>query len=223
MLVPLVILATLAVFAGFVGTPWHNSFEHNMMPVLGEHFEGVLEHAIGEMPHGFFLPVFLIATISAFAGIGLATIIWKYPILKIEKLEPAFGWLAKIVENKYYIDEIYQATIIRGLMIAAAVMYWFDRWVIDYCIVNGVGYISLVMSKIWSWFDKTIVDGLVNLTGWMIGFMGRCLRQFQTGMTQQYVFMMVAALVIICLAALIVAVLGHNTEGAWIPIAGFYR
>ena len=132
MLVPLVILATLAIVAGFVGTPFKNLFEHSMAPVLGEHFEGMLEHAMHGFAPGFNMTVFLIATLAALAGIGLATIIWLKPILKIEKLEPAFGWLAKIVENKYYIDEIYNATIIRALMIAAAVMYWFDKWVIDY-------------------------------------------------------------------------------------------
>jgi len=220
MLVPLVILATLAIFAGYVGTPWANAFEHNIAPVLGEHFEGMLEHAMagsGFEP-GFNLTVFLWATFMALAGIGLASIIWLKPILKIEKLEPAFGWLAKIVENKYYIDEIYQATIIRGLMLTAAAMYWFDRIIIDLLIVNGVGYLSLVASNAWGWFDRCVVDGLVNLAGWITGTLGKGLRYIQTGVTQQYVFLLVVALVLISLAVLI----GHHSEAAWIPI-GFSR
>ena len=223
MLVPLVILATLAVVAGFVGTPFKNLFEHNMMPVLGEHFAGILEKTLEEahMAAGFSVTTFLIGTLAALSGIGLATIIWLKPILKIEKLEPAFGWLAKLVENKYYIDEIYNATIIRLLMIAAAVMYWFDKWVIDYVIVNGVGYLTIVASTIWGWFDRNIVDGLVNLTAWITGFAGRCIRHLQTGVAQQYVFLLVAAVILISLATLGAAFLTH-TEAAWIPRI-FYR
>lgn len=224
MLTPLVILATLAVVAGFVGTPFKNLFEHNMMPVLGEKYLPVLEKTLEEahVSTGFFMPVFLIGTIAALAGIGLATIIWYKPILKIEKLEPEFGWLAKIVENKYYIDEIYNATVIRAMMFAAAVMYLFDKWVIDYAIVNGAGYLSLTVSAVWSWFDKTIVDGMVNLVGWFTGFTGRCIRHLQTGVAQQYVFLLVAAVVFISLATLGVTVfMGNNPEAAWIPRISF--
>lgn len=220
MLVPLVILATLAIFAGFVGTPFKNLFEHSMAPVLGEHFEGLLEHAMNGFVPGFNMTVFLIATIAAFGGIFFATLIWKWHLIKIEKLEPAFGWLAKTVENKYYIDEIYNATIIRALMIAAAVMYWFDKWVIDYLIVNGVGYLALVASRIWGWFDRTIVDGIVNLVGWTTGFVGRSIRYLQTGVAQQYVFLLVVAVVLISLTALGSAFLNH-TEAAWIPRISF--
>ena len=225
MLVPLIILASLAILAGYVGLPFGgghlNVFEHNMMPVLGEHYAEILEHtlhAAGYEP-GFHIPIFLMGTLAALAGIGLATIIWLKPILKIEKLEPYFGWLAKIVENKYYIDEIYQATIIRGLMLAAAFMFWFDKWIIDYIIVNGVGYISLLASRAWGWFDKNIVDGIVNLVGWITKLFGSVLRQFQTGVTQQYVFLMIVAVLIICIAVFI----GHYSEASWFPIAGFYR
>jgi len=215
MLTPLVILATLAICAGWVGTPFKNLFEHSMMPVLG-HFEEMLP----ELPHGFSVVTFAIGTCAALAGIGLASIIWLKPMLKIEKLEPAFGWLQKLVENKYYIDEIYHATIIRLLMIAAAFMYWFDKWVIDYLIVNGVGYLTMIASAVWGWFDRTIVDGLVNLTAWITGFTGRCVRHLQTGVAQQYVFLLVAAVVVISLAALGAAFL-NDTEAAWIPRISF--
>jgi NADH-quinone oxidoreductase subunit L len=243
MVVPLVILAILAILSGYVGTPWANVFEHNVAPVLGEHYEEVLVEKqrtafvkiagweLGTMPKAeahkiidqarlsFNPVVFVIATTAALGGIALASMIWLKPIIKIEKLEPAFGWLAKLVENKYYIDEIYQATIIRALMLAAVVQYWFDKWVIDYAIVNGVGYLTQLASIGWGWFDRTVIDGLVNFVGWITKTLGNGLRYVQTGVTQQYVFMMVAALIIISIVVLI----GHYSEEAWIPIAGFYR
>lgn len=219
MVVPLVLLAILAIIAGYVGTPFKNVFEHNMMPVLGNHYEAILENVLEQahMSNGFFMPVFLIGTTAALLGIFGATLIWQWHVIKIEKLEPAFGWLAKIVKNKYYIDEIYQATIIRALMLIAWLLFQFDKWVIDYCIVNGVGYISLVVSRVWGWMDKYIVDGMVNLVGWVTGAFGRTLRYFQTGVTQQYVFMLVVAVVIISTTVLI----GHHSEAAWIPHISF--
>jgi|LSQX01.2.fsa_nt_gb NADH-quinone oxidoreductase subunit L len=220
MLVPLGILAGLAIVAGFVGTPFNNLFEHSMIPVLGAQFAGELERSMNGFAPGFNLIVFAIATTAALGGIGLATIIWLVPILKIEKLERPFGWLAKLVENKYYIDEFYNATIIRALMISAAVAYWFDRWVIDYLIVNGVGYLTLVASAAWSWFDRNVVDGLVNLVAWTTGFVGRSIRYLQTGVTQQYMFLLVVSVLIISLAVLGVAMLsGDRAEAAWIHLS----
>jgi NADH-quinone oxidoreductase subunit L len=226
MLVPLVILAALAIVSGYVGMPFGgghlNVIEHSLMPVLGHHYEGVLEEILeGSGVHPGFSPViFVIGTLMGLLGIGLATIIWYKPILKIEKLEPSFGWLAKIVENKYYIDEFYNATIIRGLMLAAKAQFWFDKWVIDYCIVNGVGYLSLVASRAWGWFDRNIVDGLVNVFGEGTKIAGRALRYVQTGMVEQYLFLMIGAVLVIGIGVAI----GHFREVSWIPpITGFFR
>ena len=83
--------------------------------------------------------------------------------------------------------------------------------------MNGVGYISLAASRLWGWFDVTIVDGLVNLSGWITGFGGRVLRQFQTGVTEQYVFMLVVALVIMSGVFLFT----HLSEVSW--ITGFFH
>lgn len=220
MVVPLVILAALAIVSGYVGMPFgggrFNYFEHSLAPTLGERFEEMLPH----LPHGFSVPVFMTGTLAALAGIGLATIIWYKPILRIEKLEPAFGWLAKIVENKYYIDEFYNATVIRGLMLAARAQFWFDKWVIDYVVVNGVAYLSLVASRIWGWVDRNIVDGLVNLVGETTKIAGRALRYFQTGVVEQYLFLMIGAVVVISLGV----AAGHFREVSWIPpITGFFR
>ena len=217
MLVPLVVLATLAIVAGYVGTPFANFFEHSLAPVLGEHFEGILEHNLEGIARGFFVPVFLIGTAAALAGIALATLIWYRPVLQpfIQRcLAPSFGWLAKLVENKYYIDEIYQATIIRALMLLASFLFWFDRWVIDYVIVNGVGYLTSLAAIGWGWFDRLVVDGLVNLVGWITKSMGGALRYVQTGVVQQYVFLLVVAALAISIAVLA----GHHTEVTWVHL-----
>ncbi|MDH7601519.1 MAG: NADH-quinone oxidoreductase subunit L [Armatimonadota bacterium] len=219
MLAPLVILAFLAISAGYVGTPWANVFEHNMLPVLGHSYASVLEHRLEGMHHGFNPVVFFVALTAVALGVGLASAIWLKPLLRIERLEPYLGWLARLVENKYYIDEIYQATIIRGLMLASWIAFKFDYWVIDYAIVNGTAYLTRLASQLYGWFDRTVVDGVVNLVGWTTKTVGNALRYLQTGVAQHYVFLTVVALIIISLAVLA----GHYREEAWIPIAGFYR
>ncbi|MGQ9454614.1 MAG: NADH-quinone oxidoreductase subunit L [Armatimonadota bacterium] len=219
MLIPLVVLAFLSVVSGYVGMPWVNLFEHQIAPVLGPHYEGVLEAHLEGMSQGFNPIVFAFALVAAASGIALASVIWLVPILRVDRLEPYFGWLARLVENKYYIDEIYQATVIRALMFACWLAFKFDQWVIDYAIVNGVGHLTRLVSDIWGWFDRVVVDGLVNLVGWVTKTTGSLLRYFQTGVVQHYVFLTVVALIIISLAVLA----GHYREEAWIPIAGFYR
>jgi NADH-quinone oxidoreductase subunit L len=219
MLVPLVILSMLAITAGYVGTPWANAFEHHLLPVLGHSYSSVLENRLEGMHTGFNPTVFAFALISALLGIALASVIWLKPIVKIERLEPYFGWLYKLVQNKYYFDEMYQATVIRGLMATSWLAFKFDYWVIDYAIVNGVAYLTRIISNLYGWFDRTVVDGVVNLVGWTTKSLGSALRYIQTGVTQHYVFLTVVALIIISLAVLA----GHYREEAWIPIAGFYR
>jgi NADH:ubiquinone oxidoreductase subunit 5 (subunit L)/multisubunit Na+/H+ antiporter MnhA subunit len=92
--------------------------------------------------------------------------------------------------------------------------------VVDYAIVNGVGFLSLIASRAQGWFDRYIIDGIVNLVGWITGFVGRSVRHLQTGVAQQYVFLLVAAVVIISLAAFGAAFMNH-TEAAWIPRISF--
>ncbi len=212
MLVPLAVLATLAIFAGYVGTPFNNIFAHHLEPVLGE-AQHTLHHLYEEagVHHGFNLSVFAIATTTALGGILLASLIWLKPVIRIDKLAPAFGWLQRIVENKYYIDEIYQATVIRLLMVSAALMYLFDRYVIDLLFVNGAGFITVVLSRIWAWFDRNIIDGMVNLVGWITKTLGDLGRLFQTGVTQHYIFMFVCALALIFLIVLT----GKVIDGKW--------
>jgi NADH-quinone oxidoreductase subunit L len=187
MLVPLAILSVLSVAAGYLGWPGHSVFGYYVNPeVIG------IEH-MGE--HPFSIIVMLAGTLAAVLGIGLASLIWMTPVIKIEKLAPAFGWVQTLVENKYYMDEMYDIVVIAPLMAINRAMFAFDRWVIDYTIVNGAGWITLQLALIWSLFDKYVVDGLVNLVGITAKIGGRVLRYVQTGIIQQYALILIACVV----------------------------
>jgi NADH-quinone oxidoreductase subunit L len=184
MAIPLMVLAALSIAAGYIGMPGHNFFAEVIK------FEGVSEHE-------FSILIAAMGTLAALLGIGLASIIWIVPVLRIEKLASAFGWVQTLVANKYYMDETYDIVIIRPLMAINRVMYAFDRWVIDHAIVNGTGWITMQLAKLWAIFDRHVVDGLVNLVGAVTKLGGRSLKYVQTGIVQQYALILVGCLVIV--------------------------
>ena len=97
--------------------------------------------------------------------------------------------------HKYYVDELYGATVINGTTGSARGLWGFDRRVVD-GLVNGSGW----MTQLGAWashvFDKYVVDGLVNLVGWVAGEGSFTLRRFQTGLVQNYALLMVAGVFI---------------------------
>jgi NADH-quinone oxidoreductase subunit L len=75
------------------------------------------------------------------------------------------GWLYEAMRRKFYFDELYHATIIRGIIKLADIFFYFDnRWVVD-PIVNLAGRTGRLISEVFGAFDLKIVDGLVNLAG----------------------------------------------------------
>lgn len=184
MLIPLAILAALSVLAGYVGLPWNNVFAHYISFGHGGH-------------HEFSLVVMLAGTFAALFGIGFASIIWIKPVLRFSSLAPMLGWVQTLVANKYYMDDIYDIVIIRPLMLTTRAMYAFDRWVIDYLIVNGTGWITMRLADLWAIFDRYVVDGIVNLFGELAKRGGYALRYVQTGVVQQYALILVICIVLI--------------------------
>lgn len=182
MLIPLFVLATLSILAGYVGTPWKNIIGQYVTFGHGGH-------------HAFSLSVMLAGTLAGFLGIGLASLIWIWPVIRIASLAPALGWVQTLVANKWYMDDIYDIIVIRPLMITARAMFAVDRYLIDLT-VNAVAWITMKLSNAWALFDKYVVDGLVNLVAETTKIGGRVLRYVQTGVVQQYAFILVICLLL---------------------------
>ncbi len=89
--------------------------------------------------------------------------------------------------NKWWTDEIYDATAIKGTVGVAKILAWFDLRIID-GIVDGVALVTRIYAYIHGWFDLYIIDGMVNLTAWIVGLLGRMVRMFQGGQVQRYIF-----------------------------------
>ena len=107
----------------------------------------------------------------------------------------AAGWRKPFhhaLENKWYVDEIYDALFINPIKSLMRGLDWFDRWIID-GLVNLTRHITVGTSVVSKVFDLKVVDGLVNLVGWIVISFGRVFRHLQTGQLQRYAFYFILA------------------------------
>jgi NADH-quinone oxidoreductase subunit L len=94
-----------------------------------------------------------------------------------------------VLSNKYYVDEIYDATFIAGTMASARGLWTFDARVVDGG-VNGTGWLTMFFAWFSHLIDKYVVDGTVNLVGAVLEESSFVLRRVQTGLVQNYALFM---------------------------------
>ncbi len=158
---------------------------------------------------GFFKPVkveYFMLGVSMFIVIGGIGTAYVFYILG-NKVLPAsvrskFSFLYKIILNKYYIDEIYEAAVIRPCMNIAKFAASFDLRFVDGA-VNLTAYLSVIAGRIQSWFDKYIVDGAVNMVANITWLCSAVFRRLQTGFIQNYILIAFLGLAIMILIKLI--------------------
>jgi len=202
----------------------HGDAHHATALLAGEHGE---EHAVptgghtapaphGETEHGahaaddhaahhnterFFA---LISVLLASGSILLG--LWVY-LKRTDIARKAAGWLGgiphRLLENKYYIDEIYNAAFVQNLLRATRFMAGFDTYVVD-GIVNGTAILTRATASINGFIDKLFVDGAVNLVGNTLIAGGQRLRKLQTGQVQQYLYVLGAGVTIIIIVGLFI-------------------
>ncbi len=106
-----------------------------------------------------------------------------------ENLARRWSGAHRVLSNKYYVDELYGATVVAGTMGGARGLWTFDAKVVDGA-VNGSGWLTLFSAWFSHLIDKYIVDGLVNLVGAVLEESSFLLRRFQTGLVQNYALVM---------------------------------
>jgi NADH-quinone oxidoreductase subunit L len=106
-----------------------------------------------------------------------------------QQLAERWSGAHSLLSNKYYVDELYDASFVRGTMGSAKGLWSFDGRVVDGA-VNGSGWLTIFSSWISHLFDKYVVDGLVNLVGWTTGESSFRVRWLQTGLVQNYALWM---------------------------------
>jgi len=192
MTVPLMILAVFAVGLGWAGIPENlpviggvvpNWFHHFVISTIetgshgGEHAARVAGH-LSEAVHGFEWAPMLLGMGFGLGGLLLGWLVYGWKPMKageMDRVEAAMrkvglGWLHDAMRNRFYFDEIYQATFVKGSIWLANVFDAFDygqdgkHGVVDGA-VTLAGRVGRGLSQVSDWLDANIVDGLVNLAG----------------------------------------------------------
>jgi len=129
------------------------------------------------------------SVVIALIGIGVAQKFYvKSPEIS-EQLAERFAGPHRLLSNKYYVDELYNATVISGTFGAGDGLWAVDRTVVDGA-VNGAGKLTVVGSWFSGLTDRKVVDGLVNFVGWIVQESSLAFRRFQTGLVQNYALLM---------------------------------
>lgn len=149
-----------------------------------------------EAMHQAHIPAMLLSLSLAGLGILLAYSFYQWKKFDPDKLANSIKPLYNLSYNKWYFDEIYQATFVAFTLGISNVLFWIDTYIID-GIVNGSATVTKQFSKFSGKFDNVVVDGLVNLMATISGFIGLMFRRLQTGKVQTYIVVVIFSLVII--------------------------
>ncbi len=209
------VLAVLAVGAGvlmFVGLPeaWLGAppaFEQYLEPVFKH--GGLAKVYPAGQGHGVELGLML-ASVGV-AALGLALAWWFYRGRRSavpERLRAAFPRLHRLVQDKYYVDEAYQATVVQPTLELTRAAAWFDSSIID-GLVNLCGGVTRLLAFLDGAIDKYLVDGLVNGLARLVRAAGAAARRWQTGRLPNYLAgLALGTIVLFALVRLLQAALG---------------
>ncbi|ACF11703.1 proton-translocating NADH-quinone oxidoreductase, chain L [Chlorobaculum parvum NCIB 8327] len=172
---------------GHVAESAHGEEAHH-----GPVYDDPRQAEIAHMTHENHYTAIKLSSIMVVIGIGMALIFYVFRIIDPDKTAQAIRPLYLYSFNKWYWDEIYDATVIKGSMLIARIFAWFDANIID-GIVNGVATVFRKVAFANGSFDKYVVDGLVNFTAFTVQTTGAVFRKVQTGKVQTYLVMVVVA------------------------------
>jgi NADH-quinone oxidoreductase subunit L len=187
MALALVVLAVGSVLAGYIGIPgalggrnalgsWlAPSFSARSVTTLaaGQVAEAGQEGATGaEVTGGLELSLMVVSSIVALVGIGLAAFIWLKRREIADWAAATFPGIYRLLLNKYYVDEIYDTTIVQPIRIVS-------------------------QEGLWRGVDVHIIDGAVNGTASIVDGSSSLLRRLQSGSVRAYAGSLLVGVVLI--------------------------
>jgi len=207
---PLWVLAAGAIGAGWVGIPKiltlgvlpENPLGHFLERTILEVGEHHAHHVSAAVEIGLMLGAIAVGAL----GIFLA---WRaYGGERGLATDDAFAARVPAVQrtlaNKYWVDELYDATVIRGFWAACRSLFRFDAGFIDGVLVNGTRNVVVeFLSLLSGLFDKFVVDGLVNGVGNTLAWGSRQFRRIQTGFVSNYALVLAAGMFALVFAFLL--------------------
>ena len=218
MTVPLVILATCSIFAGWLGWPHSlkgsDHFARFLAPVFSRETKVLEEEgkaaqvAAGEKEEehtsGTEYGLMFLSVAAGLVGWGMAWTFYRHADKGYsEPLEANVKPLYTVLYSKWYVAEAYDYVFtgrrkvgkvrlgVLGLGDASA---WFDVHIVD-GVVNGTGWSTRAIATLSSWWDKWIIDGLlVNGPAILARILSYPFRLFEWGQVQWYALVMIAGL-----------------------------
>lgn len=172
MTIPLIVLAILAVIGGWIGIPklygGHHELGAFLAPVFAQSHALALQH---ELSHNTEWILIAVTTISV-----IIFAVWAWvKSAKYQDTGKEETGLAKVLQNKWYVDEIYAVIIGKPLRTISG---WLN-----------------------SDFEKLGVDGIVNGVGKAVLWSSRQIRRMQTGRVGFYIFGMVIGMIVLLVIA----------------------
>lgn len=156
--------------------------------------EVMYSEAYEEALHHAHIPGLILSLLLAGGGILIAFMFYQWKKLDPDKLAGKIQPLYKLSYNKWYFDEIYEASAVAGTMGLSRFLAWFDATIID-GVVNLSATFTRSFSRASGKFDSIVVDGFVNFMAYLSGFIGLIFRRFQTGRVQTYIVLVIFSLV----------------------------
>ena len=157
MTAPLVALAVLSALAGLVGLP---AYFGRRADLLGRFLEGAMAGVTRHPAAYAEIVLALAATVSALLGLGLAFFFYRRSPQTPERLALRFPAIYRLLLGKYFVDEAYEAAIVRPL-------------------VRG-------SERIHERFDLAVIDGALDGSAAAAGLAGKGLNVLQSGLLRDY-------------------------------------
>ena len=168
---PLIVLAILSVVGGWIGIPEvfaenAHSLEKFLAPIFAESTKMAEQHHLAASQEYLMMG-------GSTAAIIIVILLAVNSYKKYQATEEETTGVSKLLENKWYIDELYDAVIVNPLSAIA-------------------GFFKNIV-------EKSGIDGLVNGVGRLVGYGSRQLRLLQSGQVGNYILVMVLAIVVFIL------------------------
>ena len=169
MAIALVVLAVGSVAAGYVGLPQALGGSNRFEKFLEPSFTVAEVRSTPDTPtpddgaatEGLELGLMAVSTAVAVGGIGLAFFFFLANPRASDRLASQFPGLHRVLMNKYYVDEVYDAAIVQPIRIVSE-------------------------EALWKGLDVRVIDGAVNGVGETVGGASELLRRLQTGSVRAY-------------------------------------
>lgn len=174
MTIPLIILAFFSFIGGFIGLPHFTHIDHFLgnwlNPVFSKTKMFLASHS-AEIFHSSFIEILLMALSVLVSVAAILFAFRKYS--KVESFREEKG-LGKIIENKFFVDELYDKAIINPLKKTSEVF-------------------------LWNFIDIKIIDGFLNSLSNYILKLSIEWKKIQTGIIQDYATIALSGIVLIIL------------------------